>query len=176
MPDKERQKKKPKEKWLRLKQELEKERKLALEYKEHLQRLQADFENYRKRVEKEREDFVKFSKEDLIHELLSVLDNFETALHHVRNATEPKKIIEGIELVERQLHNILKKEGLQVIEAKGKLFDPRLHEALMKVENKDVPENTVIEELQKGYTLSGKVIRPAQVKVAKKHENSRQGG
>jgi len=168
MPDKEKSKKKPKGKMIQLKQELEKERRLATEYKEHLQRIAADFENYRKRIEKEREDFVKFSKEDLIHELLPILDNFEMALHHVKNTTEPKKIIEGIELVERQFHNILKKEGLQVIETKGKKFDPHIHEAIMHEETDKHPEGFIIEELRKGYILSGKVIRPAQVKVAKK--------
>lgn len=173
MSDKEKQKKKSKEKWLKLKHELEKECRLASEYKEHLQRLTADFENYRKRVEKEREDFVKFSKEDLIHELLPILDNFEMALYHVKNTTEPRKIIEGIELVERQFHNILKKEGLQVIEAKGKKFDPHIHDAIMHEETDKHLEGFIVEELRKGYTLSGKVIRPAQVKVAKKRESTR---
>ena len=161
-------KKKPKEKWPTLKQELEKERRLASEYKEHLQRLAADFENYRKRVGKEREAFVKFSKEDLVYELLSMLDNFEMAIHHVKNTTEPKKIIEGIELVERQLHNILKKEGLQVIETKGKKFDPHIHEAIIHEETDKHPEGLIIEELRKGYTLSDKIIRPAQVKISKR--------
>ena len=160
-------KKKPKEKWLKLKHELEKERKLASEYKEHLQRLAADFENYRKRLEKEREDFIKFSKEDLIYEFLPILDNFEMALHHVKNTTEPKKIIEGIELIERQFHNILKKEGLEVIETKGKKFNPHIHEAIMHEGTNKYPEDIIIEELRKGYILGGKVIRPAQVKVAK---------
>ncbi len=149
-----------------LQHELEKERRLASEYKEHLQRLAADFENYRKRVEKEREDFIKFSKEDLVYELLPILDNFKMALHHVKNTTEPKKIIEGIELIEKQFHNILKKEGLQVIETKGKKFDPHIHEAIMHEETDKHPEGFIIEELRKGYTLGGKVIRPAQVKIA----------
>lgn len=166
MSNKEKPKKKPGGKWLKIKYEIEKERRLASEYKEHLQRLAADFENYRKRVEKEREDFVKFSKEDLIYELLPILDNFEMALHHVKNTTEPRKVIEGIELVERQFHNILEKEGLQVIETKGKKFDPHIHEAIMHEETDKHLEGFIVEELRKGYTLSGKVIRPAQVKVA----------
>ena len=168
MSDKKKEKKKPKGKMIQLKQELEKERRLATEYKEHLQRLAADFENYRKRREKEREDFIKFSKEDLIHEFLPILDNFEMALHHVKNTTDPKKIIEGIELVERQFHNILKKEGLQVIATKGKKFDPHIHEAIMHEETDKHPEGFIIEELRKGYILSGKVVRPAQVKTSKR--------
>jgi len=168
MPDKEKKKKKPKGKWLEIKGELERERRLTSEYKERLQRLAADFENYRKRVEKEKEDFVKFCKEDLIHELLPILDNFEMALHHVKNTTDPKKIIEGIELVERQFHNILKKEGLQVIATKGKKFDPHIHEAIMHEETDKHPEGFIIEELRKGYILSGKVVRPAQVKISKR--------
>ena len=168
MSDKERVKKKPREKLAQLKHELDRERRLAAEYKEHLQRLAADFENYRKRVEKEREDFIKFSKEDLIHEFLPIIDNFEMALHHVKNTTEPKKIIEGIELVERQFHNILKKEGLEVIETKGKKFNPRIHEAIMHEETDKHPEGFIIGELRKGYTLSDKIIRPAQVKISKR--------
>jgi len=168
MSDKEMKKKKPKGKMIQLKQELEKEHRLATEYKEHLQRLAADFENYKKRIEKEREDFVKFSKEDLIYDLLPLLDNFEMALHHVKNTTEPKKVIEGIELVERQFHNILKKEGLQAIETKGKKFDPHIHEAIMHEETDKHPEGFIIEELRKGYTLSDKIIRPAQVKISKR--------
>ena len=166
MSDKEKRKKRPGEKWLKLKHELEKEHRLASEYKEHLQRLAADYENYRKRVEKEREDFVKFSKEDLIYELLPILDNFEMALHHVKNTTELRKIIEGIELVERQFYSVLKKEGLQVIETKEKKFDPHIHEAIIHEETDRYPEGVIIEELRKGYTLGGKVIRPAQVRVA----------
>lgn len=168
MSDKETEKKKSKRKMIQFKQELEKERRLASEYKEHLQRLAADFENYRKRVEKEREDFVKFSKEDLVYELLSILDNFEMALHHVKNTTKPEKIIEGIELVERQFHSILKKEGLQVIETKGKKFDPHIHEAIMHEETDKHPEGFIIKELRKGYTLSDKIIRPAQVRISKR--------
>ncbi len=168
MSDKEKGKKKPKGKIIQLKQELEKEHRLATEYKEHLQRLAADFENYRKRIEKERKDFIKFSKEDLIHELLPILDNFEMALHHVKNTTEPKKIIEGIELVERQFHNILKKEGLEVIETKGKKFNPYIHEAIMHEGTNKYPEDIIINELRKGYILSGKVVRPAQVKISKR--------
>ncbi len=166
MSDKERVKKKPREKLVQLKHELDKERRLATEYKEHFQRMAADFENYRKRIEKEREDFIKFSKEKLIHEFLPILDNFEMALHHVKNTTDPGKIIEGIELVEKQFHNILKKEGLEVIETKGKKFNPHIHEAIMHEETNKYPEDLITKELRKGYTLGGKIIRPAQVKVA----------
>ena len=175
MSDKEKRKNKPKAKMIQLKQELEKEHRLATEYKEHLQRLAADFENYRKRVEREREDFIKFSKEDLIHEFLPILDNFEMALHHVKNTTDPKKIIEGIELVERQFHNILKKEDLQVIETKGKKFNPHIHEAIMHEETDKHPEGFIIEELRKGYTLSDKIIRPAQVKISKRKKEDKNG-
>lgn len=175
MSNKEKGKKKPKGKIIQLKQELEKEHRLASEYKRHLQSLAADFENYRKRIEKEREDFIKFSKEDLIYEFLPILDNFEMALHHVKNTTEPKKIIEGIELVERQFHNILKKEGLEVIETKGKKFNPHIHEAIMHEETDKHPEGFIVEELRKGYTLSGKIIRPAQVKISKKKRRNENG-
>ncbi|MCK4649352.1 nucleotide exchange factor GrpE, partial [bacterium] len=88
------------------------------------------------------------------------------ALHHVKNTTDLGKIVEGIELVEKQFHNILKKEGLEVIETKGKKFNPHIHEAIMHEETNKYPEDLITKELRKGYILGGKIIRPAQVKVA----------
>ena len=146
--------------------ELERERQRAEEHKSDLQRLAAEFSNYRKRSEAERADFTKSANADLIRRLLDVLDNFDRALE-----TAPKELakfswVDGIWLVERQLRNILEAAGLRTIEAVGKLFDPYEHEAVLHEES-DEPEGTVISELQRGYKLHDRVIRPALVKVAK---------
>ena len=127
--------------------------KKAKEYLDTLQRLQAEFENYQKRVSKEQINFMKYAKEELILKLLDVVDNFERA--NVRD--------EGVKLIEKQFKNILKQEGVSEVEAKT--FDPNFHEAIL-TEECDKKEGVVLEVLQKGYKLHDKVIRPTKVKVA----------
>ena|SRR5690554_2822915 len=129
-----------------------------------LQRLQADFSNYRKRVNKERETIGIKTKAELVLELLPVIDNFERALaSHEKNGDFYK----GVELIYRQLKQFLEKEGVEVIEAAGKPFDHNLHEAVLQVDDEEQESGIVIEEIQKGYKLDEKVIRPSMVKVAK---------
>ncbi|CCO07886.1 nucleotide exchange factor GrpE [Desulforamulus hydrothermalis] len=127
-------------------------------------RLQADYENLRRRSRQEKEDLLKFGAEHLIKNLLPVLDNFERALASAGDGGE--KFISGVQMIHRQLYEVLTAEGLAPIPAQGEPFDPNLHEAVMQVTDADQPENTVVEELRKGYYLKGKVIRPAMVKVA----------
>lgn len=128
-------------------------------------RLQADYENLRRRTRQEREELLKFGSEQLIKNLLPVLDNFERALASAGDGGE--KFISGVEMIHRQLNEVLNAEGLTPIPAKGEPFDPNLHEAVMQVEDTGEPENTIAEELRRGYYLKGKVIRPSMVKVAK---------
>lgn len=132
---------------------------------QQFQRLQADFDNFRKRYRKEKEDLVKFAVEELISRLLPVLDNFERALSQDAGK-DSAAFISGVEMIYRQLMQVLEQEGLQPIPTVGEIFDPQKHEAVMRVESDENPENTVVEELQRGFTLHGKVIRPAMVKVA----------
>ena len=136
------------------------------EYKADLQRMAADFANYRKRNEAERADFAKFAKADLITRLLDVLDGYDRALASVPDDLKSQPWVEGMWLVERKLRQILEAEGLEPIDSLGKPFDPYLHEAVAHVES-DEPEGTVIEEHQKAYRLHDRVIRPALVSVAK---------
>ena len=143
--------------------EVEAQKALAEEYLSRLQRLQADFENYRRRVNKEKEEFHKYASESLVCSLLPILDNFERAIA----AGEGENLLSGVEMIFRQLKEILEKEGLCSIQAVKTEFDPNQHEAVMTVENDEHPDNTVIEEFQKGYLLKDKVIRPAMVKVSK---------
>jgi len=151
--------------YLQLKEEAAK----AKEHWDKLLRLQADFENTRKRLERERQDFTKFANEEIVLELLNILDDLERAveLAQARHQDLPA-FLKGVEMILAHLYEVLKENGVRPIEAQGKIFDPNYHEALMQAENKDIPEHTITEELQKGYLLNGRVIRTAKVKVAKK--------
>lgn len=133
------------------------------ELTETLQRLQAEFENYKKRIEKENIEFRKYAKAELISKLLPMIDNFELALQNKENKDE---FVKGIELIYSQLFSLLENEGLKVIKAKGEKFNPEMHEALLT--EKSDKENIVLEELQKGYMLEDKILRHAKVKVSKK--------
>jgi len=136
------------------------------DYKADLQRMAADFSNYRKRNEAERTEFAKFAKADLITKLLDVLDGYDRALASVPEDVKGQPWVEGMWLVERKLRQILDAEGLEPVDSLGKPFDPYVHEAVAHVES-DQPEGTVIEEHQKAYRLHDRVIRPALVTVAK---------
>jgi molecular chaperone GrpE len=151
----------PREEIARLEKELAEARKLAEERLTRLQYLQADFDNYRKSLEKEREQAIQLAGETLVRDLLPVLDDLERALP----ALDLEKNREGFELLARKLHRILESHGLRGIESQGRRFDPNLHEAIAKCESSE-EEGTILEEYQKGYLLRSKVIRPSRVKIA----------
>ena len=152
------------EEYLKLKVEADK----AKEYWDRLLRLQADFENTRKRLEREKQDFVKFANEGIILELLNILDDLERTVELAQTKHQDlSAFLKGVEMILAHLYEMLKEYGLKPIEAQGKLFDPHLHEALMQIEDKDKPEHTIVEELQKGYLLNDRVIRTTKVKVSK---------
>jgi len=127
----------------------------------------AEMENTKKRLARERAELMRYGGEDLLLEILPVVDNLERTLTHAREATDAKKLAEGVELIYRQLVNSLEKMGITRIAEAPCAFNPTIHHALQRVEDKSVPDDTVVEILQKGYTLNGKVVRPAMVKVAK---------
>jgi len=155
--------------YLKLREDAEKVRELS----DKVLRLQADFENTRKRIEREKQDFVKFANEGIILELLNVLDDLERSVSLAETHKEDlTAFLKGVEMILAHLYEMLKEYGLKPIEAEGKIFDPHYHEALLQVENKELPEHTVVEELQKGYLLNERVIRTAKVKVSKKQEVS----
>ena len=131
-----------------------------------LQRLAADFANYRKRTDAERSEFARYAKADLIRKLLDVLDGYDRALETMPDEIKGQPWVEGMWLVERKLRALLEAEGLQTLEATGTAFDPYQHEAVAHMES-DAPEGTVISEYQKGYRLHDRVIRPAIVTVSK---------
>lgn len=129
-------------------------------------RLQAEFDNFKKRSQKEKEADRKYKSQEIVNELLPAIDNMERALQvEVTEATSG--LVEGITMVYRQLLEALKSQGVEVLETAGKEFDPNLHHAVMQIEDSELESNTVVEELQKGYMLKDRVIRPAMVKVNK---------
>lgn len=143
----------------------------ANEYWERLLRLQADFENNRKRLEKEKQEFAKFANEGIIAELLNILDDLERATELAQAKHQDlDAFLKGIEMIMAHLYEILKEHGVRPMETQNKIFDPHLHEALTQAEDEGLPEHTVVEELQKGYFLNDRVIRTAKVKVSKKPE------
>lgn len=141
-------------------------------------RVCADFDNVRKRWDKERQELIKFANTSLIKNLLVIVDEFEHALRAIKEHSQRDKIIEGIELTYNNLRNVLEKEGLKAIEARGKKFDPHFHEIVGQVENEEVEEHTVVEEIQKGYLLAGNLLRTSKViisvsKAQEKNENDK---
>lgn len=143
-------------------------------YFDRLIRLQADFDNYKKRLEKEKLEFIKFANEELIAEILKIIDDFERAVEAGKIKHDFDVLYKGIEMIYKDLKDFLKQNGIKEIDAKGKLFNPHEHEAMMQEETDAHPENYVVEELQKGYVLNGRIIRPSKVKVAKKPETKNQ--
>ena len=132
-------------------------------------RNQADLENTRKRLDREKQEFVKFANEGLIFDLLNVLDDLERTVDLAESSKEDlSAFLKGVEMILAHLYEMLKNHGVKPIEAEGKIFDPNFHEALMQVENKELPEHTIIEVLQKGYLIHGRMLRTAKVKVSKK--------
>ena len=128
----------------------------------------ADFENTKKRLHREKEEFAKYASEAVVRELLPIIDGLDQALVAVDKQSDPQAIIKGVHLIYRQLLGLLEKEGVKRIATVGAAFDPHTHEAVARVEMTDgTAEGTVVEEVHVGYTMHGKVIRPAMVKVAK---------
>lgn len=138
------------------------------EYEHLLKVLQADFDNFRKRTAKEKEDIYTYANTQIVKDLLPILDNFERALGSVvKEDSSVKSFYNGIEMIYNQLITLLGKNDVKEINALNEPFDPELHDGIMQVEDSEFPENTVVEVLQKGYTLKDKVIRPSMVKVSK---------
>jgi molecular chaperone GrpE len=133
------------------------------ELKELLLRRQAEFDNFRKRNEKERSEYVQYAGMEIVREVIPILDDFDRALKVAGASPEYTK---GVEMIYSHLYETLKKQGLEPIETAGKSFDPHLHQAVERVESKDSPEGTILGEFQRGYNFKSKLLRPSMVKVA----------
>ena len=129
-------------------------------------RLAADFDNYRKRQAQERESLLKYGSENALKKMIEVLDNFERGAKALEKVEDCQTVKDSFNLVHKQVIETLEKLGLEPIETEGKTFDPNFHDAVMQTPNNDVPEHTILNELQKGYKLGDKVLRPALVNVA----------
>lgn len=130
---------------------------------DRLLRKQAEFDNFRKRVERERSEFAQFASAELMKELLNALDSFDLA---IRNASGDENTLKGFELIYKQLLDTLGRFGLKPVEARGQMFDPNFHQAVVTEPNNDLAENTVIQEMRRGYLLNGRLLRAAMVSVA----------
>jgi len=160
----------PEEEIRRLTEQLEgASREAAANYDKYL-RAVAELDNYRKRSEKERADAVTFANERLIEEILPVVDNFDRALAHADKDENVESLRKGIDLISGQMAALLKKFGLEEVKASGEKFDPALHHAISEEEDASAEAGTVVKEFQKGYTLKGRLLRPAMVAVARKPE------
>ncbi|SER18220.1 molecular chaperone GrpE [Gracilibacillus ureilyticus] len=132
---------------------------------DRLLRVQAEYDNFRKRTRKEKEADLKYKSQVIVTELLPVLDNFERALQVEIEDKQAKSVVEGLEMVYRQLKTVMENEGVTEIATDKEMFDPNLHQAVMQVEEEGYESNQIVETLQKGYQLKDRVIRPAMVKV-----------
>jgi len=167
----EHKKKKKKEEIIdELKLKLDEKEKEIEQFKEKSLYQQADFENFKKLKAKEKQEALRFGNETLVKELLPVIDNLERAIQHASKTEDSRNIIEGVELTLNGLLKVLEKFGITRVDALEQAFDPNVHEAIAQEERGDKAPGTVIAELQKGYIMDGRLLRPAMVTVAKSHE------
>ncbi|MEW6266821.1 MAG: nucleotide exchange factor GrpE [Thermodesulfobacteriota bacterium] len=140
----------------------------AGKYRDLYLRSQADMDNMKKRLEREKADFIRFANENLIKDLLPLLDNLDRALRHAQQGGADNGFVEGVRLTYEGVLSVLDRFGLKSVAAAGERFDPNFHEAVMERENPEVDTGTILEEIQKGYTLHGRLIRPAMVVVSRR--------
>ncbi len=155
----------------KLEKELSIAKKQLEEEKDRCLRLNAEFDNLRKRNIKERDEFIKYANEKLIQELIDVYESLERGIENAKKADNNDKLIKGMELVYKQFKSVLEKNGLVPIKALGEKFDHRKHEAMMQTLTDEQEEDTILEEFAKGYMLNGKVIRYSKVRVSKRKED-----
>ncbi len=139
-------------------------------YQEQYLRSMADMDNLRKRTQREKEELAKFANENILREILPVIDNLERAVDHADQADNNEGLLEGVKMTLTQFSQVLSRFGVEPVEAVGKPFDPALHQAMGQLESAEVPVNAVVQQMQKGYQLNDRLLRPAFVMVAKAPE------
>ena len=145
------------------------------EKEEQVLRLRADFENTKKRLERDQLEAVKFANEKLLAEILSIVDNFDRAMISLSEGHDPEMVKKGLEIAQNQLHQVLEKHGVEVVKSVGMSFDPKFHEAVAVVEaTEEFKDGLIVDEIQRGYTLNGRLIRPSRVRIAQKQEESKE--
>ncbi len=140
----------------------------AKESQDALLRLRADFENIKKRLEKDKVEAIKFANERLLIDILPIVDNLDRAMASLSEGHDPEKVKQGLEIAQKELHEVLEDYGVKVLQSVGEEFDPKFHEAVATVESADAKDGQVVDEIQRGYTLNGRLIRPSRVRIAKK--------
>ncbi|MEW6427245.1 MAG: nucleotide exchange factor GrpE [Thermodesulfobacteriota bacterium] len=146
--------------------ELAQARQEAQEHYDRLLRLAAEFENYKKRMEREQQNTLKFAEENLVRELLPTIDNLERAVEQEQTGAEPTALLQGVEMTVKGLLDTLAKYGVRQVESVGKAFDPNFHEALVMEASAEIPANHILREFQKGYFIKERLLRPAKVIVS----------
>ena len=141
---------------------------------DRLLRLQAEFDNYKKRLARERAEYLKFANEGMLLDILPVLDNLDRAIAAAQAAATPAALLDGIHMTARLFRSVLEKHGVKPIESVGKPFDPSVHQAVAQVESAG-PDNLVVDEIQKGYLLEGRVLRAAMVRVSRTPAGTAEG-
>lgn len=136
------------------------------EAQEQMLRLRADFDNVKKRLEREKIDSIKYANERLLAEILPIVDNLDRATASLAEGHDPEKVKQGLKLAQNELHQVLETHGVEVVKALGEKFDPQVHEAVGVVERDDVQDGIVVDEVQRGYLLNGRLIRPSRVRIA----------
>ena len=129
-------------------------------------RLRADFENTKKRLERDKQEAIKFANEKLLIEILPIVDNLDRAMASLSEGHDPEKVKQGLRLAQEELHQVLELYGVKTVKALGEPFDPERHEAVATVESDGAKEGTVVDEIQRGYALNGRLIRPSRVRIA----------
>ena len=147
------------------------EKKESKENVDQLLRLKADFENTKKRLQREKEEQAKYANEKLLIEILPIVDNLDRALASLSEGHDPQKVMQGLKLAQDELHQVLESHGVQKVSSVGEAFDPQRHEAVATVESEGAHEGTVVDEVQGGYLLNGRLIRPSKVRIAQKKIN-----
>ena len=138
----------------------------AKEQIDQLLRLKADFENTKKRLEREKQDSIKFANEKLLVEILPIVDNLDRALASLSEGHDPEKVMQGLKLAQQELHEVLEEHGVEQVKGLGEAFDPQIHEAVGVVEAPEQKDGTIVDEVQRGYLLNGRLIRPSRVRIA----------
>ena len=141
---------------------------------DQLLRLRADFENTKKRLEREKSEAIKFANERLLIEILPIVDNLDRAMASLSEGHDPEKVKQGLKLAQEELHQVLELHGVKTVKALGEPFDPERHEAVATVESDQAKDGTVVDEVQRGYALNGRLIRPSRVRIAQR-KNSDKG-
>lgn len=143
----------------------------ANEHWDQLLRLKADFENTKKRLERDKLDSIKFANERLLIEILPIVDNLDRAMASLDEGHDPEKVKKGLHIAQEELHQVLEQHGVQVVKSVGLPFDPEFHEAVaVSADAGDVADGTIVDEIQRGYLLNGRLLRPSRVRIVQKQK------